>query len=115
MGDAGVFSLWSEMAGGPLNISSITPSTGPTGGSLLVEIAGAGFQLPAPPAATGPTTPPPATVRVLVGGRTASDVRVLADGLLTCIVPVGDAGPADVVVQNLDETGAPISGQEATA
>ncbi len=97
------------------SITSVTPSSGPTGGSLLVEIDGAGFRLPDPPPATGPTLPPLPTVRVSVGGQPARDVRVIDAGRLSCIVPPGDAGPADVLVQNLDATGAPIPGEEATA
>jgi hypothetical protein len=102
------------MAGMPVSVNSITPSSGPTGGSLFVEIAGEGFQLPAPPAAAGPTTLTPPTVHVLVGGRLAEDVRVLGADRLTCILPAGDEGPADVVVQNVDLTGVSIPGEEAT-
>lgn len=49
--------------------TSITPISGPTGGSLLVELAGAGFRVPDAPVAAGPTLAPSPTVRVLVGGR----------------------------------------------
>ena len=96
-------------------ITSITPSSAPTGGSLLVELAGSGFRLPDAPVATGPTLAPYPTVRVLVGGRPARAVRVSAADLLTCVLPPGDAGPADVLVQNLDAAGTPIPGEEATA
>jgi hypothetical protein len=89
-----------------ISISNVTPSSGPSGGGVLVEVAGVGFRLPDAPPATGPTTPPPPSVHVRVGGRPADDVRVLSESLLTCIVPAGDAGPADIVVQNLDDTGA---------
>src|SRR5207247_1332813 len=94
-----------------LSITSVTPASGPTGGSLLVEISGAGFQLPEPPDTSGPTTPPPPTVRVLVAGRPARDVRVIAAGRLTCVIPTADPGPADIIVQNLDASGAPIPGE----
>lgn len=93
------------------SISSITPSSGTTAGSLLVEILGAGFQLAALPA--GAATIPSSMVGVLVGGRAAREVRVFAGDRLTCIVPIGDAGPADVVVQNLDAAGVPIPGEQA--
>jgi hypothetical protein len=81
---------------------------------LLVEISDAGFQLPAPNA-SGPTTPPPPTVRVLVGDRLASDVRVFAADRLTCIIPAGVPGGADVIVENLDAAGTPIPGEQAVA
>jgi len=97
------------------SITTITPSSGPTGGGLLVEVSGAGFQLPPPPPALGPTTPPPPTVRVLVGGRPAREVRVIATDRLTCLVPTGDAGTVDVVVQNLDATGAVNAGEQGLA
>lgn len=88
------------------SIESISPSAGPTAGNLLVEVRGAGFPLP-----TGEAP----TVSVLVGGRLARGVRVLSSGQLTCLVPPADAGPADIVVQNLDTTGAPIPGEAAAA
>jgi len=88
------------------SIASISPSAGPTAGNLLVEVLGAGFQLSA-----GDTC----TVGVLVGGRSAREVRIVSSQQLTCIVPPADAGPADLVVQNLDTSGAPIPGEEAIA
>jgi len=97
------------------SIVSVTPSSGPTAGSLLVEVLGAGFQLAAPPQADGTTVARSPSVLVHIGGRAASDVRVFAGDRLTCIVPAGNAGPADVVVQNLDAAGAPILGEQAFA
>ena len=97
------------------SIANITPSSGPTAGSLLVEVLGVGFQLAALSQAYGSTQPPSPTVGVLVGGHAARDVRVFSGERLTCIVPAGDAGPADVVVQNLDTVGFPIAGEQAIA
>ena len=97
------------------SIVSVTPSSGPTAGSLLVEVLGANFPLAALPQAIGATATPSATVGVLVGGRAAREVRVVSSHQLTCIVPPGDAGPVDVVVQNLGAAGAPIPGEEAVA
>ena len=57
---------------------------------------------------------PEPTVAVEVGGRRATDVRVVAADQLTCRIPVGDAGPANVVVRNLDDAGQPIPGEAAT-
>jgi len=97
------------------SITSITPSFGPTGGGVLLQVAGTGFQLPAVPAPAGLTAPPLPTVRVLLGGRAARDVRVLGPGLLTCLAPAGDAGAADVVVQNIDAAGIAIPDEQAAA
>jgi hypothetical protein len=95
------------------SITSITPTIAPTGGGVLVEIFGDGFQLPAAATMAGPATRLAPTVAVRVGGRAASDVRVTAPGRLTCIVPPGDVGPADVVVQNVDVDGVVILGEQA--
>lgn len=49
-------------------IISIAPSSGHTGGQVLVEITGTGFQLdPEPPAGVIPVPEPPQTVEVLFG------------------------------------------------
>jgi len=97
------------------SIVSVNPSSGPTAGSLLVEVLGAGFRPAALPEAIGSTATISPTVEVLVGGRAVHDVRVFASDRLTCIVPAGDAGPTDVVVQNLDAAGVPIPGEQAVA
>jgi hypothetical protein len=52
---------------------------------------------------------------VLVGGRPAREVNVFAADRMTCVLPPGDVGPADVVVQNLDAVGVPIPGEQAVA
>lgn len=87
------------------SINSVTPSSGPTGGRTLVEIAGAGFRMPVGAAPS---------VRVVVAGRAAHDVRVIAADRLSCLLPAGDAGPVEVTVQNLDAAGVPIPGEEVT-
>jgi hypothetical protein len=51
---------------------------------------------------------------VLVGDREATDVRVRAPDRLSFIAPIGDAGPADVVLRNLADDGVPIPGEEVT-
>lgn len=95
-------------------ITSLTPASGPTGGRTLVEVAGSGFRLPPPPPPSGSTLPPKPTVQILIGGRDATAVRVRASDRLTFISPIGDAGAADVVLRNLDDDGAPISGEDVT-
>src|SRR5690349_598295 len=97
----------------PPSILRVSPSSGPTSGSLLIEIVGAGFQLPTLEAGDGLAAT--SSVAVLVGPRPAREVRVLAADRLTCIVPAGDAGAVDVVVQNLDASGEPIPGEQAIA
>jgi hypothetical protein len=97
----------------PLSIVRVTPSSGPTSGNLLVEVRGAGFQLAA--LETAEARAPRPAVAVLVGPRLVHDVRVLGSDRLTGLVPAGDAGPADVVVQNLDASGQPIPGELAIA
>ncbi len=95
-------------------ITSLTPPTGPTGGRTLVDVEGAGFRLPPPPPPSGPTPPPRPSVEVLVGGRSATEVRVRATDRLSFLTPIGDAGVTDVVVRNVDDDGVPIAGEEAT-
>lgn len=95
-------------------ITSLTPSSGLTGGRTLVDVVGSGFRLPSPPPPSGPTPPPKPSVQVLVGGREASEVRVRADDRLTFLTPAGDAGPVAVVVRNIDDDGAAIPGEEVT-
>jgi hypothetical protein len=92
-----------------LTVTSITPSTGHSGGQTLVEIVGTDFREPTTPAATGPTTEPPPSVRVTIGGREATAVAVVSPTLLYCLSPKGDPGAAvDVVVENLDDAGASL-------
>lgn len=95
-------------------ITSLAPTTGPTGGLTLVELQGAGFRLPFPPPAFAPAPPPRPTVAVLVGGRPAARVLVLAADRLSFLTPAHDAGAVDVVVRNLGDLGLPIAGEEAT-
>ena len=97
------------------SITSVTPSSAPTGGGLLLEIAGAGFQLPPQARELGRTSPPPPTVRVRVGRQLSRDVRVISADLLVCVLPAGDAGAADVVVENLDPDGNPIPKEAVVA
>jgi hypothetical protein len=94
-------------------LSNISPATGPAGGRTLVELRGSGFRLPPAPPATGFAPAPGPTVAVEVAGRLATDVRVLAEGRLTCLTPAGSESAATVVVRNVDDSGAAIPGEEA--
>lgn len=80
--------------GGPaaLVVSSVSPSSGPLQGGLLVTVAGSGF------AASG--------TEVFFGGVPATEVLVLDDSTLTCRVPAGsDAVQVGVVVRNAAGSG----------
>jgi hypothetical protein len=95
-------------------ITSITPNVGPASGRLLVDVAGSGFALPPLPEPSGMTSRPKPSVAVYVAGKRASLVRVRSESSLTFLLPVGDAGAADVTVQNLDAAGNGISGESVT-
>ena len=97
-------------------ITTLEPASGPTGGKTLVTLTGDGFRLPpAPPPSAAPLGPPSPTVQVLVGGQLAEDVRIIDATKLSFLTPRGEPGDADLVVRNLDDDGAPIPGEEATA
>ena len=97
------------------SITSVTPTSAPPGGGILLEIFGAGFRIPAPANAAGPTSSPAPTVRVLVGGQASRDVRVIAPDRLICVAPPGHVGVTDVLVENLDDDGEAIPGEQVIA
>jgi hypothetical protein len=66
-------------------VSSISPSSGPTGGGTLVTVNGANFQ----PGAT-----------VSFGGTAASSPTVSSSAQIKAVTPAHLAGNADVIVQN---------------
>lgn len=93
-------------------VSGVSPATGLARGGSLVTITGTDFDASSDEA-TGA-----AEVSVTFGGRPATDVRVLSDTSLTCIVPRGDlltgkddpeTLSVDIVVTN-EEQVAPNSG-----
>lgn len=82
-------------------IDSLTPATGLTGGGELISIAGTGFA---------------SRIEVSIGGtssRRIVGVTSLGD-LAIFEAPPGDAGAADVVLQNLDSAGDPVPGESVT-
>lgn len=81
---------------------------------MLVDVAGSGFRLPSLPEPTGMASRLKPSVAVFVGGRAASVVRVRSEVSLTFLSPIGDAGPADVTIQNLDDAGNAIAGESVT-
>jgi hypothetical protein len=96
-------------------IVSVQPALGPTGGQNLVTIRANNLRVP-------PDAPPlvqtsgvlPETVRVEFGGEVATAVKVITQGVLTCLAPIHDPGLVDVTVQNLDDNGDDIAGETAT-
>lgn len=70
-------------------ISSVTPSSGPTGGSTTITIVGTGFF------GGGSVS---AVSGVTVGGVSATSVSVASDTSLTAVTPSGTAGAQNVVV-----------------
>jgi hypothetical protein len=95
-------------------VLTVTPGAGHTGGRTVVEVTGTNFRLPTPPAPTGITTPPPPSVQVLFGGKLATAVAVVSPTLLYCQAPIHDPGTVDVVVRNVDDSGAIIGSETAT-
>jgi hypothetical protein len=96
-------------------ISSIQPAQGPSSGQTLITIAGTGMRLPPPPPANGPTAGGlPQTVAIRISAMPATRVLVREDAgatIATCLTPPGTPGPADVLLQNLDNAGQPIAGE----
>lgn len=102
-------------------ITSISPAIGPTGGKRVVRIEGTNFRLsPAPPASGRPGAVKP-SVRVFFGTEEAREVAVLTTGKLNVLTPPAmyepHAGPGavDVTVKNVDQLGALIGAETATA
>lgn len=101
-----------------VTITAVSPTIGHTGGKTLVLIEGSGFRLPTipDPDDNGITPEGPPSVVVTFGGVRATTVRVASTGLLYVTTAPADetAEPVDVVVTNIDDDGAPISGETAT-
>lgn len=68
-------------------ITSITPSSGWTGGGSVVEIRGSGFKLIPPYTGPAPGPKPADTVKVTFGGVPAKKVMVASATLIRCIPP----------------------------
>ena len=68
-------------------VSTVSPGTGPQAGGTSITITGSNFF----PGAT-----------VTVGGSAATSVVVVSPTQITCTTPAGAAGPATIVVTNLD-------------
>ena len=75
------------VAPGPVGITDINPSSGPTAGGTIVTIAGSGFISGA---------------GVDFGGTPSPIVTFASSTALTAVTPAGSAGPTDVRVNNPD-------------
>jgi hypothetical protein len=96
-------------------VGACSPSVIYTGGQF-VTLTGTNFRLPATPGpSTGPLPPPTPTVAVTIGGVAATSVAVYSTTQLSCIAAAHDEGAVSISVQNLNNAGAPISGELATA
>jgi hypothetical protein len=97
-------------------ISSVSPATGPSGGEIIVEVAGTNFRLPDPPPATGPVPRPEfTTVEILFGTTPATRSAALSSVLAIARLPIHDPEAVDVTIRNLDNDGVPIAGETATS
>jgi hypothetical protein len=99
-------------------ITSIQPARGPASGQTLMTIMGTGMRLPPQPPAGRPTKGGlPQTVEIRIGAQPATRVLVREDAtnlggtIATCLTPAGTPGPADLIIQNLDDAGQPIAGE----
>jgi hypothetical protein len=54
------------------------------------------------------------TVKVTLGGKDCADVKVWSTSLISFLTPVKPAGLAQLVIQNLNDAGAPIGGESVT-
>lgn len=95
--------------------ANILPKAGPTRARRLVQILGSGFQMPPAPAATGKTTTPNPSVRVLFGTVPSDDVGVVTEGMLHVLTPIHDQGAVDITIQNIDQQGNVVAGEQVTA
>jgi hypothetical protein len=107
-------------------ITSVTPATGPVGGSNFVVVVGTGFQVPPAVPVSGPTSPQPPTVRAKFDTEVSARVDVISatemhvtvppwrgavpnDALATAIPPVA------LTVENIDSMGVLVPGETVTA
>lgn len=103
-------------------ITNVSPASGPAGGRNIVQISGTDFRLYTVPAYGKLDTSEPRTVQVWFDGVEAADVLVISATLVEAVPPQTEVDanltsfPAvDVKVQNVDDAGALIAGEEATA
>lgn len=96
-------------------ITTVTPSSGLTGGRTLVTITGTNFaQAHTPPTTQGKAPAPNPCVQVLFGSTPSPRAEPISVTQVLAEVPVHDPGAVTVTLKNLDSTGSPITGEVAT-
>lgn len=102
-------------------VTSVTPAGGATRGRGVVAIEGTGFRLPPLPPLTGYIGGQyPLSVEVEIGGEVCAEAQAATAELIYAQVPEWRGDPADlpaaldVTVRNVDASGTPIVGEEAT-
>ncbi len=91
-------------------LTACAPSSVFTGGQL-VTLTGTNFRGPYALPASGPVPVPPPTMEIRFGGALASNVAWVSSTSVMCQAPNHDPGAVTISLQNLDATGAPISGE----
>ncbi len=76
-----------------LGFTSVTPTSGLTGGRRLIKILGTDFDVN--------TATDPISMKVLFGTKPAKTVEVRSTAILTCINPENEPGAVDITLENL--------------
>ncbi|MBI4604077.1 MAG: lamin tail domain-containing protein [Planctomycetes bacterium] len=94
--DSGAIEVYDTTGWQAPAVTSVSPPSGPLGGGTPISVQGSGFQ---------------PGVRVEIGGKPALEVALLSAGEAAVKTPdAAQAGPADVVVTNLDGQAATLPG-----
>jgi len=96
-------------------ISALSPVKGHTAGRMLVEITGTNFRLPVIQAEGETDGIPLQSLHVWFGDEPAIEVSVATTTRAFAVTPIHDPGSVDVRIQNVENDGTPIVGEEATA
>ena len=112
------------MSAPTVTVTAIAPSGGRSHGGYVVYLQGTLFRLPSAPPAGETDGKVPATVKIMIAGWDVGTVEVLSASRCRFIMPAyhGDDphafadGPVavDLAFSNLDDNGAPITGQTVT-
>lgn len=81
---------------------------------MLARLEGTNFRLPSPPPALGPVGARPSSITVAFGGVLSPNAFAVSATEAYALVPSHAKGVVDVTLRNLNDAGAPISGELAT-